>query len=500
MKTKRIYPKEWSEWHPYKKTTPVDSYYADLATDIYSYLTPIQAEQKLFETEEDTRRFCICLTAWFEDVISGTGIWQTFTSECKRLYRSYLPFYRLTKNYYPDEINLEDVCFLLWHHLQQTHTGCVFNPKNPYLCAVARELYQLLCDDYEVAPDNVQLQEYLDPDRDFRNFQDYYSLLHWFHYNCYFSAFNKNELEEEIKDILKDETLPLEHAEVLMITSETEISFKSRKGFLSYTSPQWIAKLFSDNAYVETLSNVKEEEFSYYKIVSEDNEYSYADDLCNDLKGLPILKKSLDRKHAPKVGQIISGSFVTYGNVLCQCGMLLPVNEGPTLRESIKRMKNESAAAKKAREDALIAYEEFMEATGGKPFVYFNSASELLKFTSGKLGYDWEVEIPFAMDRKVVLTATKERGLGLILECIECIKDPDNPFYNKKIADRDSMAFYIQPALAPFEVICVLKDKGFLPDAYLKVSDDKRTGLKLVNDNWDFIVSYFLKRCRENDL
>lgn len=499
MKTKSIYPKEWSEWHPYKKTTDVDAYYADFATDLYGFLADIQIQSELFELDNDTREFCICLTAWFEDIISGTGIWQAFTSECKRLYGSYLPFYQLDDNYFPDEINEEDVRFLLWHHVQQTRKNQIIHPEDPFIADVARELYLFLSDDYEIAPENEQMQAYFSPDRIFEDFHDYRIFLEWFHYNCYFNAFNHIELAIAGDKILKDKSIKDEHIDIMLYTTENELAFKSRNNFLSLTSPEWLARIFANSPQAEILRNVKKEEFSYFKIVSEDAEYLIADDLCYDVKGLRIMKRSLNQKLIPEVGEIISCLLIRYNNVYWQSGIIVHYKENTVLHK-IEQSRMEIATLNKSKEGAPAIYKRFMEVNEGRPIAYFNSISEMKEFVSKKLDFHWKTELPISNNHKIAITVSPKVGLGLILDYIECIKDPVNPFFDEKKADKDAIALYVVRGRLPFEIVCMLKDNDFLPNAYLNSSKGKEAGVKFVNDNWDFIVRYFLKSCKEKDL
>lgn len=105
------------------------------------------------------------MTAWFEDVISQIGIWTTFTAECKKRYGNWLPFYPLNEEYYPDEINPEDIQFLLWHHIQTCcrGEGRVINPENPAITIIANEIYCLLDKIYETAPENERLWQFMHP-------------------------------------------------------------------------------------------------------------------------------------------------------------------------------------------------------------------------------------------------------------------------------------------------------------------------------------------------
>lgn len=125
---KKIYPKKWLELHPYKQTNSVDQYYVGIANEIHKRLYSSTIADA-FEEEENIRYTSLCLAAWFEDVISQTGIWQAFTAECRKRYGTYLPFYPIKGDYFPDEINLEDIRFLLWHHIQYLCRG--ISPSTP---------------------------------------------------------------------------------------------------------------------------------------------------------------------------------------------------------------------------------------------------------------------------------------------------------------------------------------------------------------------------------
>jgi len=58
--------------------------------------------------------FLVCC---FEDVISDLGLWRVFRDEHERMYGKRLPFYDLPDDYFEEEINFEDVAFLIWYYL-----------------------------------------------------------------------------------------------------------------------------------------------------------------------------------------------------------------------------------------------------------------------------------------------------------------------------------------------------------------------------------------------
>ena len=119
MKDIKIYPKDWLQLHPYKQSDPTDLYYTNIANRIYGMLEETNLAYS-FEKNE-VKQISIRMAAYFEDVISGLNIWRSFITEHKALYGKYLPFYTPDDHYYDDEVNYEDIRFLLWHYTQQYH-------------------------------------------------------------------------------------------------------------------------------------------------------------------------------------------------------------------------------------------------------------------------------------------------------------------------------------------------------------------------------------------
>lgn len=114
MKNIKIYPKDWLQLHPYKQSDPTDSYYTNIANRIYGML-------------EETR---------------------------------------LAYSFEKDEVNYEDIRFLLWHYTQQYHgfhKGTFVSPDNAANGDTAKLIYQMFCDEWTTAPENERLQQLFRP-------------------------------------------------------------------------------------------------------------------------------------------------------------------------------------------------------------------------------------------------------------------------------------------------------------------------------------------------
>ena len=97
---KKIYPKKWLQYHPYSKIDAVDRYYCNIVNKIMKVIYEYDVMGDDAITEEGIyEQTAIFIGAWFEDVISQTGVWQVFTSQCEKRYGSRLPFYELNNTY-----------------------------------------------------------------------------------------------------------------------------------------------------------------------------------------------------------------------------------------------------------------------------------------------------------------------------------------------------------------------------------------------------------------
>ena len=201
MKNIKIYPKEWLHLHPYKQSDPTDLYYTNIANRIYDILEETHLANS-FEKGE-VMQISIRMAAYFEDVISGLNIWRSFITEHKAMYGKYLPFYTPDDHYYDDEVNYEDIRFLLWHYTQQYHgerKGTFVSPDNAANGDTASLIYRMFCDEWTTAPENERMQQLFAPETRYEDADKYNELLYWFHYQCYLFTDSHQKLTNAIKE------------------------------------------------------------------------------------------------------------------------------------------------------------------------------------------------------------------------------------------------------------------------------------------------------------
>ena len=499
---KKIYPQKWLELHPYKQTNSVDQYYVGIANEIHKRLYSSTIADA-FEEEENIRYTSLCLAAWFEDVISQTGIWQAFTAECRKRYGAYLPFYPIKGDYFPDEINLEDIRFLLWHHIQYLCRGIsAINPENPGIEQTAQEIYGLLAEEYETAPENERMQEFLyHSAMGEEDFFRYREILDWFHYQCYFNIENVAQCRDEAERLLDDEKITPEMAETLIYATRTSLTFKGRRNLLSLTSPEWLALIGKAHPEHQLWGKVKARENSCYLLEKEDDEFLYVKDLCSEDEGeFKITKKSLNlsairSREAGKSTLICE--LIYFGNAWWQCGMLLENKYDQKMAEYVDDLTKQ-----KEKTNEKATFHDFIKASGGKSFVFCQSQEEISDFLLNKMEYGLkeDLDIPrIHTETGAMLMANPHTGLHIQFKLCECIKSPDNPNYNKEEAEKNAIMFIVNPDIIPYQLSCILQDEGMLPDAYLNSLQRKEYGQEFIRKNAHFLTDYFHYRCREKD-
>jgi hypothetical protein len=163
MITDKIYIKQWLELKPYDKQTKTDSYYLKICNAVKKAIVSNKQSfvlQQYLNVEEIDVLSCF-LTSYLEDLISETNIWNSFVRQHKELYNKELPFYELTE-YYEEEINLQDVRFLIWYFTNTVQQDKFIAPFNDFTVETAEKIMEVFEEAWEYAPGNKILKTFYD--------------------------------------------------------------------------------------------------------------------------------------------------------------------------------------------------------------------------------------------------------------------------------------------------------------------------------------------------
>lgn len=155
----KIYIKDWMAIKPYKTQTNTDLFYLQTTNKVHKFIDGERAYLSEFMDKESLKDFSNFITAYFEDIISKSGIYHLFVSLHKEIYGQPLPFYD-TVDYQMEDINLQDVQFLTWYFINLQKQDTFINPFANELKTLAKNIFSVFEQEYEYAPENTQLKKY----------------------------------------------------------------------------------------------------------------------------------------------------------------------------------------------------------------------------------------------------------------------------------------------------------------------------------------------------
>ena len=180
--------------------------------------------------------------------------------------------------YDPDEINFADIKFLCWHHYQQSSHA---QEAVPFLFSTvelaAKLAYNVLDKEYETAPENDRLYEFLcqlptDEDK----FYEYRDALAWFHYGCYFNVGNRFRLQMELERLAHS---PQGFNDIIAYSIQIEQTMNSRNNLLALTSAEWLAKVSEHHPAHKLWTDIDYKSTRAFKMIKEDDNFFYLKDV-----------------------------------------------------------------------------------------------------------------------------------------------------------------------------------------------------------------------------
>lgn len=499
---KRIFIKDWIKLHPYAVQDSTDQYYTALANRIYDAIYGSEYGEKL-KKSDDILYVSLCLAAWFEDTVSQTGIWTAFTAESKRRYGKHIPFYSDEATYVTGEPNLADVKFLLWNYLQQKEFDTVFvAPDLDGLDEVAQKVYQIIDAEYETAPENERMYDFIakshDGDDDFYTYRD---VLKWFHFCCYVNVSNAQQFRKQVESTLASAGPNAVNTNLIIYGVETNEIVTRRNALLALTTPEWMALIARHHEDRKTWAEAKNYGPSYFTIESEDKDYLYLKDMVSEEGGLKFCKKSVqieDFSGLIKKQTPIFLSLFWYGDSYWQNGIMADIESGDKTDAAIAEERK-----KREHTDEKAVYEKFKKATSGKWYALFEENEQLSDFFTNKMGIKESKDRPLPVKPKeargIAVFATPYGGLNILYGLTPCIKTDDNPTYDAEFAEENGFKFFIDAENIGYETSCLLFDNGLLPDACV-INDNGEKRKDLTDGDVQFVIDYNHYCHRERDL
>jgi hypothetical protein len=186
------------------------------------------------------------LTSYFEDLISETNVWNTFVRIHTRLYKKPLPFFAIGE-YYEEEINQQDISFLIWYFMNTIEQEKFISPHNSFFEEIASYVMEVFDDAWDYAPENTYLKSFYKIDK---NEVDYYkarSFTDTILFGTYLFY------PDTLLDLMEEEALIIEESErddhllSLLNANRDEFVHKSHTRLLSLKAKEWVAEIIGES-------------------------------------------------------------------------------------------------------------------------------------------------------------------------------------------------------------------------------------------------------------
>jgi len=460
--TNKILGKDWLHYHPYSNITLVDNYYITLCNNVLKIIQQSEIAEYTNNLKEKKALACM-LVAYFEDIISETHLFSTFTRQHKKMYGKELPFYEIS-DYYDDEINLHDIYFLIWYHISIHNKEMLIDPyfeNSQSFNEAVSGIYKLFDHEFEKAPQNENLQNFLQlsAGSSVKTVREILSFIacNSFLWNAVFDDY----FEEVLNDYKKNDIIVLdEQTEVEVYDQRTHFIFDQCMPLLTMRANEYFAELLGKkHSEYQFIKNISKRVIGCF-LIREIRKDGFLIEHLSSKKQLWLSNEftSLQNVKLVENETVLTISLVHWKNDVWQ-------NQGACMVSSIKDMKGKDVSEhlfdnENVKKEIVHKLEKaFLELTNGEHIVYIHESREYAEFYLNLLRKHTKITNPqitdkelderyknfiennknntlFKNNKAIGIFFNPNSGVELYFEnVISCMPDKNNPYYAHKEFD-----------------------------------------------------------------
>jgi len=521
MKIKKIFIKEWQSLKPYEEYSITDIYYLKLSNKFKEilFIKYIDVFESILD-ESDINLLSCLLASYFEDIISETNIFVAFTNKHKELYGKRLPFFDTTE-YYEEEVNIQDIQFLIWYFLNTIQYVKFINPHKQEFYDIATDIIQILDEEYEYAPENQVLKKYYSLDK---NESDYYivrDVIDIVLFRSYFFHTDTKqkllEVEQEIIEKSKNDEFLLSY----LRDARDEVLFSSRTKILSLPGQEWLAEILGKKhpLYRDFLA-ISPKIKGYFLYKGQDKKHVFIEHIASGKK-FNLTKKSFDQGYKlTKIDTIVYIGIVRWKNEWWFSGIFFPMDYNADLildeKNSIQSRRQVDflySESKEITEALNQQYQIFLDFNNGKQvaflpadqvndfvskyYTFYNDSLNLSKKERKEAinrakkdgffgGNDTKVIGKIDQDIETALVFFNPKsGLEVSFEVNSAFPVKENPYFNEEKTKEHILRLFMAKNISPELVhYCVDNYKNKLP--FFKTFEGK-----FLLKDIDFLLRFF---------
>lgn len=470
---RKIFPNDFVPYYPIG-IQPC-TMYVDVANRIYERIKDMDIA--LPYADELKKEIAVNVAIYYEDKMSGIGLWNAFVSRHKIAYLRPLPFFDDYDDLADDDVNAQDVELLVWLVISRNFYDQFLNPLTMGTNA-ANLIMQVLTEDEEVEVNDGLYDFIYGADKA----NDYFKLKHvliWLRrsYLLY------SPLSDEKFEYLRDKYSDLCNKSESTYFAETELSMTTEIGPMALPPHLWLSEMYKNNGMAEEADRLKNLKYCYqdaFEVVKTDADFT----ILKDTKGEEY---KLKNQH-PDIfcaSQYVATALVKYGD-----------NDWEMNGEMFETRKKNYDTRCERNLELKISYEHtypmYMERTNGKRLFFFENSNQLkewLKTVSPEV--DTEQIVNRLPSGAFVAFISKKAGIIFAPNITHAIKCKDNPFYRKCNANKmqtETMNAVLNMDMVHPELLHYLLDNKMLQDGNISSMAPNEAGNKIFTLNIDFIA------------
>lgn len=296
-----------------------------------------------------------------------------------------------------------------------------------------------------------------------------------------------------------EQELSEQELDLIMFEDQIDTLYNNRDhSLLGLTIAEWAIRIITlgNKKLAKKIGKIEAKKKLAYTIVSEDKKYVKLRDMRLD-GNEQVFDVVNDSDIESAIGSqqhediVLMARLVKYGGEWRNCGDIYAVS---------KKCFDESSSKTNVYSDfegSLILEQSqmFKDYFGTSDKRYIKSTKELKDIlrdldNTGKPIKDIinQLKAPF------LILKTANGNYQSICDDIECLKDKDNPFYDKEKAQKETIGFLVDDEGISYEMACELLRRGMLDDAMIDQYGGNEEQ-QLINKNAQFLIDYFYNNC-----
>lgn len=458
---------EWQIIHPKGVICKSDAYYAKLSTRLANKLKEMFGEDYDI-TDEELKYLAIDLSAYLEDKINDINLWNSFIELYRAKFNRYYPFYEVNEDeILTDEPNLPDVKFLIWYRLKTINHDKILNPLSTALEHLARSVYNILQDEYEVAPESPEFYEAIYSTEKYEDVISVRSLCGWLATKAYLTGtYDTEGCFEKIFSIFNHYFNDDSHPGMIAYGIDAYYSFSVEVGPLSLIAPQWLGKMLELSGkpdlqkYASLISEIETYTLLPYEIKSVGEDDFVVENLNGDLMTVSFDPLPENVWKDIRAGRIMVAPLFFYDGKWKVNG----ISSFTHVPESIEKSQLEY---KTKKESTSTTYKFHMKENNEIPIGVAGTYDEFSKrFKLDKAVAKGENIDKIQKDKDILYFINTDSSVSLLPDNARIVALKDNPYYSKDDAAKYG-ALLICGDNSTKELRDYLIENRLLPDARL---------------------------------